>query len=124
MSLVVMATVMSIAAWANARGSSSGSYGGKGGSGGEQFGIQGTITVLGTRGFAITVDGGGGEGKEAKTWQVVCNANTKFMEDGKQVRPSEVKVGTHVGILGGALNQTELLATTVNIGMPSKGKKK
>lgn len=133
MTLVAMVAVLAVTPWVGAKGGGYGGKGGKGG-GGPYFGIQGTVTLLGTRGFAMSVDGAGEktEGKDGKpkndgkasSWQVICNINTKFMMDGKQVSPSNIKVGTHVGVNGGALNQTEFLATEVNIGMPPKGKGK
>jgi len=126
LSLVVMAALMTATPWADAKGTSSGSSSsgsgssyGRGGGGAGSQGVQGTITGVGSSGFVITADAPKTEGKsddKPKMWQVRCTVTTKFVADGKDVGPSVIKVGLHVGVIGGPSSQYELMATTVNIG--------
>jgi len=125
LSLVVIVALMTATPWADGKGAPPPPPKTTGGSAAPFWGVQGTVTVLGTRGFAMTLDAGGKgtEGKEGagpKTIDVICDVNTQFLVDGNRVPPSTLKVGSHVGVKGGASNLTEIMADKVNIGMPPK----
>ncbi|HET6248181.1 MAG TPA: hypothetical protein VFE47_10830 [Tepidisphaeraceae bacterium] len=104
--LAVIVSMLGAASFVYARG-------GKGASG-----YTGTISTLGSAGFAMTTD----DGKELK---VLCNANTKFQTGGKDGGPAtakDIREGAHVTVQGGISGDKQVMATMVTILPAKKGK--
>jgi hypothetical protein len=77
-------------------------------------GVQGTISTVGSKGFAMTT-------KDGKTVDVLCDGNTKFLNGKDAATASDIKEGVSVTVQGG-MNGTQMMATSVTI-MPSRKKK-
>lgn len=76
--------------------------------GGKAKPYEGTITGVGSAGFAMS-------SKDNKTYNVKCDGTTQFMSGKEKVGPSAIKTGVHVTVQGGLVGANMIQANVVTI---------